>query len=103
MYSIDVTVIVKGEIYMLVEFRVKNFKNFRQELVFRLDQVKNYGFNINAIENNIIKTSIVYGKNGSGKTNLGLAIYDIKSNIQDNSYEKKCNYMYYCNLEKKIT
>ncbi|MCK4260987.1 MAG: AAA family ATPase [Halanaerobiales bacterium] len=69
---------------MLAEFRVKNFKNFKDELVFRLDQVKNYEFSSNAIMDGIVKTALVYGKNGSGKSNLGLAIFDITLNLTDN-------------------
>lgn len=75
---------------MLVEFRVQNFKNFKDELVFKLDQVKNYEFNTNAIKDSVVNTSLVYGKNGSGKSNLGLAIMDISNNLTDK--EKNPNY-----------
>lgn len=42
---------------MLVEFKVENFKNFKDELRFRLDNIKNYEFSLNAIKNNIVKTA----------------------------------------------
>lgn len=68
---------------MLVEFRVENFKNFQKELIFKFDQVRNYEFNMEAIKDNIVKTSLIYGSNGSGKTNLGLALFDIYLNLTD--------------------
>lgn len=69
---------------MLIEFRVKNFKNFADELVFKLDEVKNYEFSSEAIRDGVIKTSLVYGPNGSGKSNLGIAIMDISATLTDN-------------------
>lgn len=68
---------------MLVEFKVKNFRNFKDELIFKLDNIKNYEFGLDAIKDNIIKTALVYGKNGSGKSNLGLSIFDISNNLTD--------------------
>ena len=62
---------------MLAEFRVKNYKNFRDELRFSLESGKNYEFNQEAVQNGIIKDSVVIGYNASGKTNLGLAMMDI--------------------------
>ncbi|MEH7112247.1 ATP-binding protein [Neobacillus niacini] len=85
---------------MLIEFRVKNFKNFNSELVLRLDQIKNYEFSIDAIREGIIKTSLVYGKNGSGKSNLGLALFDITLNLTDKE-KNLTNYRHYLNLESK--
>ncbi|MCK4260988.1 MAG: ATP-binding protein [Halanaerobiales bacterium] len=84
---------------MLSEFRVENFKNFKDELIFRLDQVKNYEFNTDSIMDGIVKTALVYGRNGIGKSNLGLAIFDITLNLTDK--EKNLdNYKYFTNLFK---
>lgn len=68
---------------MLAEFRVKNYKNFRDELRFSLESGKNYEFNQNAVQNGIIKDSVVVGYNASGKTNLGLAVMDIIMHLTD--------------------
>ncbi len=68
---------------MLVEFRVSNFKNFKDELVFKLDDTKEYEFSTNAIKDKIVKTCLVYGVNGSGKSNLGLAMFDIVLKLTD--------------------
>ncbi|WP_338954769.1 ATP-binding protein [Fusobacterium nucleatum] len=62
---------------MLKEFRVKGFKNFEKELVFDFSKTRNYNFSENAIKDGIVKTGLIYGINGSGKSNLGLAIFDI--------------------------
>jgi len=66
---------------MLKKFTVKNFKNFEHKLIFDLSEIKNYKFNKEAINNNLVKTSIVYGINGSGKSNLGYAVFDIVKHI----------------------
>ncbi|MDO4765927.1 MAG: AAA family ATPase [Eubacteriales bacterium] len=71
---------------MLIKFEVENFKNFSKKLVFDLSKYNNYGFNEHLIskENACITKGIVYGKNGSGKSNLGLAIMDIVAHLTDN-------------------
>ncbi len=86
---------------MLVEFRVENFKNFKHELIFKLDQVKNYEFSTDAITEGIIKTCLVYGANGSGKSNLGLAILDISANLTDKEKNAKYNNRPFINLFSK--
>ena len=65
---------------MLVEFRVKNFRSFKEEQVLSLVATKD-----NSLENNKISTSredipsllrsaVIYGANASGKSNLIKAI-----------------------------
>lgn len=68
---------------MLQEFKVRNYKNFRDELRFSLKTGKNYEFNNNIIENGIIKDCLIIGENASGKTNLGYAILDITQHLTD--------------------
>ncbi|MCY7008346.1 ATP-binding protein [Fusobacterium simiae] len=82
---------------MLIEFKVEGFKNFEKELVFDLSKTRNYNFNENAIKDGVVKTGLIYGINGSGKSNLGLAIFDIILHLTDK--EKIINlYDYYLNL-----
>ena len=82
---------------MLIEFKVEGFKNFEKELVFDLSKTRNYNFNENAIKDGIVKTGLIYGINGSGKSNLGSAIFDIILHLTDK--EKIINlYDYYLNL-----
>ena len=87
---------------MLIEFKVEGFKNFEKELVFDLSKTRNYNFNENAIKDGIVKTGLIYGINGSGKSNLGLAIFDIILHLTDK--EKTINlYDYYLNLTNSNT
>jgi len=82
---------------MLLEFRVERFKNFQKELIFKLDEIKNYEFSVDAVKDDVVKTALVYGMNGSGKTNLALAIFDICLNLTDNE-KNYDHYNQYINL-----
>ena len=61
---------------MLKKFSVENFKGFQNKLTLDLE-VGSYDFNSEVIKNNCISKGIIYGVNSSGKSNLGLAIFDI--------------------------
>lgn len=67
---------------MLKEFRVKNFKGFNKELVLDLS-ADNYEFAVEATKNNIVNQGLIFGHNGSGKSNLGLAIFDLVLHLTD--------------------
>lgn len=82
---------------MLKEFRVRNHRNFRDELRFSLETNKNYEFSQEAIYDGVIKDSVVVGYNASGKTNLGLAIMDITVHLTDKNWSSKSN-LFYSNL-----
>lgn len=85
---------------MLAEFKVRNYKNFRDDLLFSLESGKNYEFNQEAVQNGIVKDSVVIGYNASGKTNLGYAIMDIVSHLTDKSesQEREKPNLFYSNL-----
>lgn len=68
---------------MLAKFRVSNFKSFNKDFVFDLTDTNGYSFNSECIKNGIVNTSLVYGHNGVGKSNLGLAIFDIIEHLTD--------------------
>jgi len=72
---------------MLRKFEVKNFKNFEETLVFDLTQTNNYKFNNECIENHGVKKALIYGHNGTGKSNLGFALFDLVSHLTDNNVE----------------
>lgn len=82
---------------MLQKFKVQNFKNFRDEFVWDFSDVKNYEFHEELVPKGILKNAIVFGKNASGKTNLGLAIMDIVVHLTD-SGKNIANYHHYGNL-----
>lgn len=66
---------------MLTHFSVKNFRNFNDWTHFDLNSNKKYAFNENAVEHGIIKHAMVYGENGQGKTNLGVAICELTTHL----------------------
>lgn len=66
---------------MLTKFAVKNYRGFKDRIELDLSNPGNYEFNPFAIKNGIVKNGIIYGPNGSGKTNLGLAIFDIVNHL----------------------
>lgn len=82
---------------MLREFRVRNFKNFRDEVVFSLETNRSYGFNTNVVDKGIIRDCVIVGNNATGKTNLGYAIFDITHHLTDKR-KKIENYRLYSNL-----
>lgn len=66
---------------MLKEFKVSNYRNFKNELSIDFSNVNGYRFSNDCITKNLIGKMIVYGKNGTGKTNLGRAITDLKHTL----------------------
>ena len=84
---------------MLKKFSLRNFKNFKDELVLDLSKVNNYEFSTMAIRNKIVKVALIYGENASGKSNLGYGLFDIILHLTD---KEKNLYFYrlYGNLEQ---
>lgn len=68
---------------MLKKFSVRNFKGFNSEFVFDLGNTNSYAFNSEAIVNGIVNNALIYGHNGVGKSNLGLALFDIIGHLTD--------------------
>jgi len=66
---------------MLTKFAVTNYRGFKKRIVWDLSNHSNYSFNQFAIKDGIIKNGIIYGPNGCGKTNFGLAIFDIVNHL----------------------
>lgn len=74
---------------MLLEFRAKNFKSFKNEFVFSMipaPKQKGLDYSIlkEDIENNVVKalpTSVIYGTNSSGKTTIISAMEVLKNII----------------------
>ena len=84
---------------MLQRFSVKNFKNFKNDFVWDLSSGK-YNFNSESIKNGIVKNSVLYGKNGSGKSNLTYAVMDITTHLTDFTKQEK-HYNQYINLDSE--
>lgn len=66
---------------MLIKFAVTNYRGFANRIEWDLSHPANYSFNQNAIKDGVIKNGIVYGPNGSGKTNFSLALFDIENHL----------------------
>ncbi|QWD91659.1 ATP/GTP-binding protein [Polynucleobacter sp. MWH-Braz-FAM2G] len=82
---------------MLTRFEVENFRGFKNLLAFDLSETKNYEFNGECIKNGIANKAMIYGKNGSGKSNLGYAIFDLISHLTDKfvpKHEYIANYLH---------
>ncbi|OOH88866.1 hypothetical protein BMT54_08030 [Pasteurellaceae bacterium 15-036681] len=82
---------------MLTHVEVTNFKSFKDTLVFDLTKSKSYEFNAECVKNGVIQKAIVYGMNGSGKSNLGLTIFDLighTTNKHSGVHLYKPNYAY---------
>lgn len=67
---------------MLKKFEVENFKGFSQRLTWDLT-ARDYSFNRNLVQGGIVNKAIIYGKNGIGKTCLGLALFDLTIHLTD--------------------
>lgn len=78
---------------MLVEFKVKNFKSYRDEQVFSMvaDSSKrlegNY-FSPTGFDKNLLHSSVVYGANASGKSNLIAALSFVRNFVRSSADEE---------------
>ncbi len=84
---------------MLKRFEVENFKGFQHRFVFDLS-AREYAFNKSLVQNSIVNKAIIYGKNGVGKSSLGIALFDIVSHLTD---KEKMNSRYLANYRNLNT
>lgn len=69
------------EIDMLTKFAVTNYRGFANRIEWDLSKPANYEFNKSVLKDGVIKNGIIYGPNGSGKTNFSLALFDIENHL----------------------
>ncbi len=81
-------------------FEVTGFKNFENTIRFDFSDVRDYKFNSFCITNGLLGKIIVYGKNSVGKSNLGLALFDVVSHLTTNNVTPGL-YDYYLNVNNK--
>lgn len=60
---------------------LKNYKNFKEEIVIDFQGISGYQFSQDCITDGIISKMLIYGRNATGKTNLGRALTDIKKTM----------------------
>ena len=84
-------------IVMLKKFSGENFKGFQDKITFDIGSPSNYNFNSEIIKNGCVTKGIIYGINSSGKSNLGLAIFDIITHLTDKQ-KLLSSYDFYLNM-----
>ena len=71
---------------MLKKFAVKNYKNFKDEIVLDFSKVGSYQFSADCLTAGFISKMLIYGRNATGKTNFISAISDIQNLVLDLPY-----------------
>lgn len=74
---------------MLVKFTVSNYKNFLEPIFIDFTETHDYHFNTKCINNGLLSKVIIYGKNASGKSNFGFALFDIVGLLTDKNTDIK--------------
>ncbi len=88
---------------MLKKFQVENYRGFKETLLWDLSDTRDYGFHKNLVENKIAKKSVVFGKNGSGKSSLCTAVVDITAHLLDAEKDNVPQHLYtYVGKEKEF-
>lgn len=85
---------------MLKRFSVTNYRQFNETLEFDLT-ASNYAFNQDCVKDSLVKFALIYGENGTGKTNLGKAIFDAVSHLTDYTSMKSEKYFLNAQSDKK--
>lgn len=81
---------------MLQYFCVKGFKNFSEKIELDFLNVRDYKFNTQCLTNGLVSKAIVYGKNSVGKTNFGLALFDVVSHLTNKNVTPNLYDYYLC-------
>ena len=85
---------------MLKRFSVEGFKNFEKKVTIDFSDVRDYKFHPECVTDGVLNTAIIYGKNAVGKSNFGLALFDIVSHLTMNNVTPGL-YEYYLNVNNK--
>lgn len=87
---------------MLKTFEVANYKGFKNNLVLDLT-AREYEFNKTVVKEGLVNKAIIYGKNGVGKSSLGIAIFDIILHLTDKERIPFPYLLNYLNLESDLS
>lgn len=85
---------------MLIRFKVENYKNFKEPIVLDFSNVYDYKFNNQCIKDELLTKVVIYGVNGIGKSNFGLALFDIVYFLTDkNTNQSQYDEMTFLNAD----
>lgn len=79
---------------MLIEFSIENFRSFKEKVTFSMLATKDDSLDGNLLkkalnEDSLLKSAVIYGANASGKTNVILALYLLKTLVlNSHNYQK---------------
>lgn len=79
---------------MLRTFELKNYKNFKEWIKIDFSNIGGYKYNEDCLTNQLISKMIIYGRNATGKTNLGKAIFDIQNNLYSHVFFRRSEGVY---------
>lgn len=68
---------------MLLKFTVSNYRGFKDPVSIDFRETHDYKFNQYCVKNGLLNKIVIYGRNGSGKSNLGFALFDIVGLLTD--------------------
>ena len=74
---------------MLKAFKLRNYKNFKDEISINFEDIAGYQFSTDCISDGILSKMLIYGRNATGKTNLGNAIMDITKMLFQIGYKNE--------------
>ena len=87
----------------LARFTVCGFRNINNPVTIDFTNVHDYKFNAECVDQNVITKFGIYGANGSGKSNLGLALFDIVPLLTDKFVDNGVAFTgNFLNLDKNI-
>lgn len=66
---------------MVKKFQARNVMNFKNTITIDFSNTAGYHFNSDCLTNQLISKMVIYGRNATGKTNLGAVLFDIKKNL----------------------
>lgn len=76
---------------MLKKFQTRNYMNFKDTITIDFSRVGGYHFSPECITDDFISKMVIYGRNATGKTNLGAALFDIRKCFVDSRYYNSDN------------